>query len=565
MDRILFERSKLCQLSAVLLLLLVNRLPLRAESGGAASARRPEQRGTESEETVPDDDALEAAGAVVGKIRIRVHNIFDLDQPDEDRRAFRVVDRLHRKTRDTVVLHQLLFKSGDPYSRRVLDESERALRADRYLREAEIRAVHYDGHTVDIQVDTQDTWTTRAGFGVGRSGGTNTVHFQLEDLNLLGSGRTVALQHESNVDRTSALIRFQDNHLAGSHARLGLWYSNNSDGSFRQVDLGKPFYSLDTRRAAGLLASDDDRVDSLYTLGHIRDRFAHRETRLELRGGRSRGLVDGRARRWSLGYTFERDEFAPAPGQPSPVVLPGDRTLSYPWIAYDVVEDAYVEAHDQDQMKRTEDLHLGHQLHLQLGWSTPFLGADRNAAVFEGRAGWGFQPAEGQTVLLAAGGAGRWGSGGGQNLTLGGSARYFRRDLGRHLLYATLELDAARNLDPETQLLLGGDSGLRGYPLRYQEGDGRLLLTVEQRFFTDLQLLHVVNVGAAVFFDAGRTWAGASKSPNLGWLKDVGAGLRVGSNRSGLGSVVHFDVAFPLDGDPSIKKVQWLVTSKTSF
>ncbi len=39
----------------------------------------------------------------------------------------------------------------------------------------------------------------------------------------------------------------------------------------------------------------------------------------------------------------------------------------------------------------------------------------------------------------------------------------------------------AMHLDPEEQLLLGGDSGLRGYPLRYQAGKARALAVIEQR------------------------------------------------------------------------------------
>jgi hypothetical protein len=54
-------------------------------------------------------------------------------------------------------------------------------------------------------------------------------------------------------------------------------------------------------------------------------------------------------------------------------------------------------------------------------------------------------------------------------------------------------------------------------------------------------------------------------TPSLGLLKDVGVGLRIGSTRSGLGNIIHVDLAVPLDGDPSIKKVQLLVETKQSF
>jgi hypothetical protein len=45
----------------------------------------------------------------------------------------------------------------------------------------------------------------------------------------------------------------------------------------------------------------------------------------------------------------------------------------------------------------------------------------------------------------------------------------------------------------------------------------------------------------------------------------VGFGLRFGSSRSAFGNVIHVDLAFPLDGDDSIDRMQFLVESKTSF
>ena len=64
----------------------------------------------------------------------------------------------------------------------------------------------------------------------------------------------------------------------------------------------------------------------------------------------------------------------------------------------------------------------------------------------------------------------------------------------------------AEKLDPETQLLLGGDTGLRGYPLRYQAGDRRGSSSWSSAFFSDRELFHVLHLGAAVFYDVGRAW-----------------------------------------------------------
>jgi len=503
---------------------------------------------------------------VIGDVILHVEDVFDPDDPKEDHFLFRLANRLHRNTRDEVIERQLLFKPGDRYSRHALEESERILRQNRYLYDVEIRPVRYGGGQVDLEVVTRDVWTLNAGVGFGRSGGASSTHLQLQDTNFLGTGKSITLEQQNDVDRTTSLFRYDDPALLGSHARLSVGYESSSDGSFRNLEVGQPFYSLETRWSALLTATSGDLVESLYELGHPTDRFHHLHDLFQVQGGLSQGLVDGWTTRWTGGFTFLRDRFEAAEGFAAPAVLPEDRTLSFPWIAWDTLEDKFSEARDTDQIARTEDFHLGSRLHLRLGWASPLFGSDRNVAVIEGSAGTGFHLTPAQTLLLATDVSGRWGKDDSENALLHGSARYYWRDFGEHLFFATLEGDVSHNLFRDNQLLLGGDNGLRGYPLRYQDGEGRVLLTLEQRFFTDYYPFHLVHVGGAAFFDVGRTWPGASaQAPNLGWLRDVGVGLRLSSSRSGLGNVVHLDLAFPLDGDGSIKSMQWLVRTKGSF
>ena len=64
----------------------------------------------------------------------------------------------------------------------------------------------------------------------------------------------------------------------------------------------------------------------------------------------------------------------------------------------------------------------------------------------------------------------------------------------------------------------------------------------------------------------GRTWGRAPlAAPSLGLLKDAVFGLRFGNARTGFGNVIHVDLAFPFGGDPSIKRVQFLVTTQKDF
>src|SRR5690606_40160847 len=100
-------------------------------------------------------------------------------------------------------------------------------------------------------------------------------------------------------------------------------------------------------------------------------------------------------------------------------------------------------------------------------------------------------------------------------------ARYYHRNLGRHLFTASLSAVAGNRLDAENQVLLGGDNGLRGYPLRYQAGEHSAVLTIEQRFFTDWYPARLFRVGYAVFMDVGRVWGEDPRgTPPLGTLYD---------------------------------------------
>jgi len=120
--------------------------------------------------------------------------------------------------------------------------------------------------------------------------------------------------------------------------------------------------------------------------------------------------------------------------------------------------------------------------------------------------------------------------------------------------------------DVNETLLLGGDNGLRGYPLRYQSGTRRALFTLEERHYTDIYLWRLFRIGGAGFFDSGRAWGGDNvNASNPGWLSDVGFGLRIESARSSFSNILHVDLAFPLNGTADIAKVQLLVKVKTSF
>ena len=149
---------------------------------------------------------------------------------------------------------------------------------------------------------------------------------------------------------------------------------------------------------------------------------------------------------------------------------------------------------------------------------------------------------------------------------LGAQAQYYLPQNPNWLFYASAAADRLTHPDVGDDLLLGGDNGLRGYPLRYQSGTRRAQFTVEERFYTDLYVWQLFRIGGAAFYDTGRAWGGDNANlQDPGWLRNAGFGLRIVSARAAFSNVLHVDLAFPLGAPADIKKVQLLVKTKASF
>jgi hypothetical protein len=518
---------------------------------------------------LPCDAELEAAHAHIGKIEVHTIQVFDLSDPADNNWLFRTADRLHKRTRDSVILAQLLFRSGDPYSRRLLDETARNIRLNSsFLREPAIRPIRYHDGLVDIEVITHDVWTLEPGLDFSRSGGTNTTGVDIADANFLGYGKYAEIGHEENIDRTSNFVRWQDPNVWGSHWVDGAVYSNNSDGTIWQLAGGLPFYSLEARNASGVDFGDVHSTITRYRLGQAYDAYSINDHFGDLFIGKAQVVTDQWTERALLGWRVDNANFSAPPGQMPLAPLPQDRDLSYPFVRLQWLENQYDTMRNLDLIARTEDVHFGLDASVGVGWATPDFGADRHSVLADTEINYGWRFSESEDLFLTSRLASRFEDGAMRDAIITWGASYYvaTSDMTRFL--ARFTGDAGHDLDGDHTLQLGGDTGLRGYPLRYQNGNQRALFTVEERLYTSWYLFRLFNVGAAAFYDMGRTWGTTLvPTPQLGLLKDAGIGLRLGNARSSFGSVIHVDLAVPFDRSAGvdISSVQFLVSTEQSF
>jgi outer membrane protein assembly factor BamA len=528
----------------------------------SASATPAKPAGTPS--PLPTLAEMEAAGAVIGEIRINAQNIFDPQDPRERGFLYRWANALHIKTRPNIIEHALLFVKGEKLSVKRIEETERLLRTNAFIYDVSIQAVAYRDGVVDIEVKTFDTWSLTASVNLSRAGGSNTTGLKFQERNFFGTGLSLGLSSSSNADRKGTEFEVAHRHLLGNWTEIGYKKGSYDDGSSQAFSVARPFYALDARWAAGISASIEDSRISSYNAGVLADQYQRKQQKTELYGGWSRGLVDGWTKRYYLGVKLQDDSCSLAPAFTSPA-LPADQRLVTPYVRLDVVQDDFEKLVNLDQVGRAEYIPNGFALQTQLGRSLTALGSTRNLWEYQAAVSDGFM-LFGNQLLASASIKGQYGDGRNAHQLLSMAAKYYVTHNPHRRLYIGASGSVTGSADSIDQLQLGGDNGLRGYPSRYQNGQRSSLLTVEERFYSDAFIWRLFRVGGAVFYDGGRAWGGPNQSKtNAGWLSDVGFGLRFFSVRSAKSTVLHLDFAFPLQRDPAIKPFQVLLQTKTSF
>jgi hemolysin activation/secretion protein len=518
-------------------------------------------------EPPPSFRELEEQGATLGAIRIVTGNIFDPTIPGEDIAPYRFLNRIHVVTRPDVVERMLLFRSGERVSVRLINETERLLRAQRSIHDVEIRPTAVRGDVVDVEVMTRDTWTLDLTGSFSSAGGNDKSSFGILERTLLGLGVLVGYAHTSNVDRSGTELEAGYDQAFDGWTKLRYRRGSFSDGERTTYDIDRGFYAFDTRWAGRLLRDDDDRIDPIFNSGNKTYEYRHRAKLGDVWGGWSTGLVNGFAHRWMVGATMRDDAYALEPGRTPPPQLPVDHQVRGPMLRYELAEDDYIKVKNFRRIQQTEFLGLGIDAHAQVTRALPSWGSTREDWLYAAAVSGGLT-VRGGTHALGQANVERKIASTAVPITQAGARAQLYVPTGRSwLFYASLAGDRLGDGGGMAdELVIGGDEGLRGYPSRYQSGRNRMLATLEQRYYTDWYIFRLVRVGAAAFVDVGRAWKTVNENKdNPGWLTDVGVGLRLAIDRAASDNVFHLDVAVPVNRTPDIKSVQFLVKTQFGF
>lgn len=517
------------------------------------------------------DIACEAQdGQPIRNINITINPIFDTSIDGQDLWIYQLANRLKFPTKASVIERDLLFKQGDTLQAGKLKESARILRSRRYLNNSTITSRDNGDGTADIDVDTRDVWTTLPYLKYARGGGSSDWSFGLHDSNFLGSGKRIDLIHQTLEQRSGDILRYNDPNTGWHQTSLFIRYENNSDGDVSHINFTRPYFELTTPNAGGIDAQDIEQENIVYDLGESMGRYRQLSQSYEVFWGTKLDVTGDFIHRLNLGLSHHDHAFYNVPGYEFGS-LPEDWDADIAWAEYQIVQDRFIETIHVRQMGEIEDINLGLQARARLGATKSNFARLDSATYTELELSKAHAFNDRNIFFTQANYRGYQSSRGTQGGLVSGSMRYHWNNFNQGQIFVSIAGGKQIRGFAEQQGLLGGKSGLRGYPAFYQMGDKNYLINIEQRYFGTKEWFSLFQMGAAIFYDQGRAW-GNSLLPQseTGTLRNVGVGLRISPTRAmksdvGQSYVMHIDIATPLDGHEEIDKFQLLINVRHEF
>lgn len=488
------------------------------------------------------------ARPVIRKIEISRSNIFDDELQTENNFLFKLANKFHFVTREHVIRRELLIHEGEPLDREKLDQSLRNLRALEFLGEAVAEIHDVPGDSVDITIATEDLWTTIAGISSEGGGGLYNTRLYAEEKNIGGQG--IGIESDvifSSDNNDGYLVHVYDPRLLGTRNAVDAQLQDYTYAQILSLSLYRPFYSVDTRWAYSLEFQDQSLQPRLFADGseYYRYKLNYNFSGFKL----TRAFGHYKRLETSLSYVYNKYKYSRLDGYPDIGVIPEDESFSGPGLGMKLSTRRYLTASYLDEFGSIEDLVEHATLTAGAVWSGPSFGGDYQGTLLSLEAGFFVKPLPG----LYAGFDNTYSS-------------YYKRDLHRQRIWntskciiyikpSTYQLLAARSVfmfawrqKPDFQMVLGGDSGLRGYPDRYLSGTRLTLTNIEYRIFSPYKIL-TIGLGGAAFFDAGSVWDKNEKIRFSDLRTDIGIGLRFGLTKSSTARVIKLDLARALNED----------------
>jgi hypothetical protein len=505
----------------------------------------------------------------ISRIVIENGDAFSRDtlEPKVIRLASSLASALHVRTRSSFIRKELLFREGDCLDSLRLAESQRLLANYRFLRSARITVD--PGADAVVHVATRDEWSATLDLDVIYDDGLKLEDVDLTERNFIGLGMRAQIRRTERRERLDEFYSFGIPRAFG-RADATVYYGGSRAGAVYGQSLSYPFVGEVGRASA--TESSSHSLDFVTYVGGADQQYSHvqiprQRDFLELAAARRFGKA-GRATVFGASVSHERWISTGAPifitkanfggGTTAPVALTppiarqvGDGSLTLASLQLGTRRFRYVEMEGLDGVRDVQSVDIGYNAGVSLGKGLmvaaprgvpPITDAYGHAHASFGQL-FGASFVHGAVTAQAAHTGSAWRDvqahadlvGYGRASWLPAQTIFFRWSAG----------GAWSTRNPH-QLTLGGRDGVRSMRDDEVPGGHRMVVFLEDRVKLGWPNWSALDLGATVFADAGRTWAGdAPFGENSPWFASAGVGVRIGVPR-GTHGVIRPDIVWPL-------------------
>ena len=472
----------------------------------------------------------------IRRVSLDQRNVFDGSDSPLERAVGSVINTVHVLTDQDVIRRELLFKEGDTYDQRLLDESGQNLRSLGIVGEVAITADTLADNTVDVTVRTRDRWTLRPGISLRQEGNRGGINVSVRDDNFLGNAQKIRIGYNylsGPGNPHGGEVGFMEPRLWGSRWSAAAQYGVSQLYRVGGISVEAPFQ---THRApwAARVSVDMCRVYLLQFQDGLAAQTGYIDQQNEVAWVASASQSDVSLQS-SAAYVRTRSHTVGYLTSPSENVDLVIGSLS-------VFTRKRVPIGSADSPDRIEDVSLGYQAGAAFGRNLHFTKAGSEDY---------FLKLSGQSSMMLGGNfyasyqalattyIGRTVF---NETTISGVALHHWRLSANQSIIGRVAAVVESRCSPVNSLVLGASTGLRGYSNFAFLGQRLLLINFEHRLLS-LMRIWFLRVGGVLFFDSGAIWNQEDDLHKQRFHSSVGVGLCLNV----AGAIVRMDVAYNLD------------------
>lgn len=431
----------------------------------------------------------------------------------------RLLNALHFKTAEYVIREELLFNDNTEVETETLDETERNLRSLGIFTLAQIELDSIGYNQYNAIVTTQDSWSTYLLPDFNSSAGYNNYGVEFDEYNLFGTGSRLQLKglyrQESNIGWQGSLLFF-NHRIPGTDFQDSIFLKFNKIKTIQQINLQIPYRTLASAYSFGIKAINTFGKDFIFRTTSEYDLVKSNYSAIDVWYSRAWWKNDRLFMTAVLSVNKaerENEKYRQAFDNSGFFIL-NVASISQD---FDIVKNV--------NSFQIEDINTGGFGTVSVGKIFPMQSGGDNLYYVSGYAEKSFL-SNNYYILLGVGGASGFSQYSAPKYTYQESLINYYYKLHKNLLITgRMNQQAVWNWTTWRQLILDSDNGLRGYDLNSLQGENRLILNTEIRYFIDFEVLYF-KPSLVAFVDIGSVWDQTQQIYNAIFRKTAGLGVR---------------------------------------